>query len=925
MTKTITSEVLVAYSQCPRKAFLLLYSDEKGVPHEYISILDQQKRINQNQYINRLKQEGRDIQPYLADYLKNKANFVSNAILQVAGLESECGLLTKVQGHSLLGNYHYEPTLFVETHKIIGEQKLELAFVGYVLGRLQRKPPVVGTVVGADGSSHRVELGNSDKLIHSLLEPLQKWANVPSLEPPAIILNKHCATCPFRGSCRVHAEQSDNLSLLSHMTPKAIRKYEKKGIFTVKQLSFLYKPRKRGKRAKKAPVTHKVELQALAIRTGKIYLQELPDLSRQPIELFLDIEGIPDQDMYYLIGLLVCEANSFTYHYFWADTSQEEAQIWQQFLEITNRYPDAPIYHYGDFEPRVITGLSQRYSTDSQSLKNRLINVNTYVYGKVYFPVRSNGLKDIGTFIGASWTAPNASGLQSLVWRHHWDETQDVNYQRLLVTYNEEDCRALRLLTDKLTKMKDSANTLSEIDFADRPKQLATEIGEEIHGEFKEMLQFAHSDYDKKKIRFRRGKTINDEAQEGLSVPKIRKSALPRKHRPRPTKTVRVPRRDTCPKCANQPLMESRNLTERFIIDLVFTKNGLRKTITRYWGPNGYCPQCYYNYRPPHFSVLRSPQSYGHGFKAWITYQRLFLRLPWRVLAQTVEDTFNEILSEGTIITYIRQISQYYMKAEESLINRIKESPFIHADETTMNIQGNGWYVWVFTDGKHAAFKLSETRESSIAHEFLAGYGGVLISDFYPGYDAIPCKQQKCWVHLIRDMNNDLWDAPFDGEYEAFVQEVSNLIIPIMETVQKYGLKKRHLGKFKERIDKFYAQIISDKHYKSELTLKYQNRFMRYRESLFTFVEYDGIPWHNNTAESAIRHLAVQRKISGSFKESFAPSYLILLGIMQTCRFQDKSFLRFLFSGEMDVDSFRDSKSRSLKPKNKFFDIEDTE
>ena len=515
--------------------------------------------------------------------------------------------------------------------------------------------------------------------------------------------------------------------------------------------------------------------------------------------------------------------------------------------------------------------------------------------------------------------------MQSLVWRHHWDKTQEANYQQLLLTYNEEDCRALRLLTIELTKMKDSANTLSEIDFADRPKQQTTDVGDEIHYEFREMLHFAYSDYDKKKIRFRRGKTINDEAREGLAAPKIRKSALPRKHRHRPTKTVRVPRRDTCPKCASQPLVESRHVTERFVIDLVFTQNGLRKTITKYWGQDGYCPRCYHNYRPPSLSVLGAPQMYGRGFKAWIAYQRLFLRLPWRVLAQTVEDTFNEILSQATLVTYIRQTSQYYMKAEESLVNRMKESLFIHADETTMTIQGNDWYVWVFTDGKHAVFKLSETRESTIAHEFLAGYSGILISDFYPGYDAISCRQQKCWVHLIRDMNNDLWDAPFDSEYEAFVQEVSNLIIPIMETVQKYGLKKRHLSKFKERIDKFYERIISGKRYKSELTLKYQNRLIRYRESLFTFIEHDGIPWHNNTAESAIRHLAVQRKISGSFKESFAPSYLVLLGIMQTCRFQDKSFLRFLFSGEMDVDGFRDSKSRFLKPKDKFFGIEDTE
>ena len=58
----------------------------------------------------------------------------------------------------------------------------------------------------------------------------------------------------------------------------------------------------------------------------------------------------------------------------------------------------------------------------------------------------------------------------------------------------------------------------------------------------------------------------------------------------------------------------------------------------------------------------------------------------------------------------------------------------------------------------------------------------------------------------------------------------------------------------------------------------------------------------------AIRYLAIQRKISGTFFKTLAPHYLLLLGIAQTCRFQDKPFLRFLLSGEMDVDAFKAGK-----------------
>ena len=74
---------------------------------------------------------------------------------------------------------------------------------------------------------------------------------------------------------------------------------------------------------------------------------------------------------------------------------------------------------------------------------------------------------------------------------------------------------------------------------------------------------------------------------------------------------------------------------------------------------------------------------------------------------------------------------------------------------------------------------------------------------------------------------------------------------------------------------------------------------------MFTFLEKDRVKWHNNMAENAIRHLAKQREISVTFSRSLTPSYLRLLGIMQTCRYQSKSFLKFLQSEKKDIDKFR--------------------
>ena len=206
------------------------------------------------------------------------------------------------------------------------------------------------------------------------------------------------------------------------------------------------------------------------------------------------------------------------------------------------------------------------------------------------------------------------------------------------------------------------------------------------------------------------------------------------------------------------------------------------------------------------------------------------------------------------------------------ILQAILKSDFVHVDETKINIEGVDHYVWVFTDGKHVVFRMTETREADIVREVLAGYKGVLVSDFYPGYDSMPFRQQKCLVHLIRDINDDLWKFPFDKELEAFAVEVQSLLVPILEAVDRYGLKARHLRKFEKDVERFYSKNITGREYTSEPVQTYQKRFDRYRESLFTFLTQDGIPWENNMAERAIRQLAVQRKISGSFFKRVAPA-----------------------------------------------------
>src|SRR5215471_4825797 len=148
MEPAITSGIVVAYSQCPRKAYLLLFNPDKGEPHEYVQILEQQRCANQGRYIDHLQQTHADVQPYSVENLRKGSKMLTNAHLQVDGFAADCGVLTRVEGTSTFGKYCYEPMMFVGTHIISKEQQLTLSFVGYVLEQLQSTSSAAGKLIG---------------------------------------------------------------------------------------------------------------------------------------------------------------------------------------------------------------------------------------------------------------------------------------------------------------------------------------------------------------------------------------------------------------------------------------------------------------------------------------------------------------------------------------------------------------------------------------------------------------------------------------------------------------------------------------------------------------------------------------------------------------------------------------------------------
>jgi predicted RecB family nuclease len=230
-------------------------------------------------------------------------------------------------------------------------------------------------------------------------------------EPPPLVLNKHCPACDFQLRCRALAVKRDDLSLLGALTAKERAKYEEKGISTITQLSYGYRPRRRKRikstaRPASPPVKHDHKLKALAIKKGRTHVVGSPSLSIEGTPVFMDVEGIPDRDFYYLIGLRHEAHGLPVEHSFWAKGPEGECDIWRECVRALQEIENPRIVHYGAYESRFLKLMRNRWklaACDAEFVDRIVdgsINLLAVMYGRIYFPTYSNGLKEIARWLG---------------------------------------------------------------------------------------------------------------------------------------------------------------------------------------------------------------------------------------------------------------------------------------------------------------------------------------------------------------------------------------------------------------------------------------------------------------------------------------------------------------------------------------------
>lgn len=290
---------------------------------------------------------------------------------------------------------------------------------------------------------------------------------VQKSEQTAPAYSASCKLCHWYSACIATLEASDDLTLLPELG-RAKRDVIVDRIATISDLASVnVEAFVRGKKTVFPGVGPESlrkfhERAVLNTRKGaRPYLKQSISLPASETELFFDIEVDPMRDFCYLHGFVERRGGDNTterFVAFFADSvmpEDEEKAFSGAWSYIACNQPCA-VYYYSKYERTIWRNLQAKYPTvcsrdEIEGLFDPARSVDLYfdvVKKATEWPTRDHSIKTLARYLGFDWRDKEPSGAASIEWFSRWIETGDREIRQRILDYNEDDCRATRVLLD---------------------------------------------------------------------------------------------------------------------------------------------------------------------------------------------------------------------------------------------------------------------------------------------------------------------------------------------------------------------------------------------------------------------------------------------------------------------------------------------
>lgn len=198
------------------------------------------------------------------------------------------------------------------------------------------------------------------------------------------------------------------------------------------------------------------------------YLTHAIQWPQATTQLFFDIETDPMRDLCYLHGFVIREPDAagrsgerFEGIYAADLSPQAERDAFAAAMALFRRFSSALVVHYSKYERTQYRKLAGKYpdvaapeEIDALFMTPRALDLYCDVVRPASeWPTHDFSIKSLAKHCGFSWRDVDPSGASSIEWFDQWAKTGDPRLRQRLLDYNEDDCRAMRVVWDYMQKL----------------------------------------------------------------------------------------------------------------------------------------------------------------------------------------------------------------------------------------------------------------------------------------------------------------------------------------------------------------------------------------------------------------------------------------------------------------------------------------
>jgi transposase len=255
---------------------------------------------------------------------------------------------------------------------------------------------------------------------------------------------------------------------------------------------------------------------------------------------------------------------------------------------------------------------------------------------------------------------------------------------------------------------------------------------------------------------------------------------------------------------------------------------------------------------------------FGNNVIAQTTLLKYEDRLPHRKIQDALGRLHGLHVSPATILDLTRRAADSVQSQYDAILNRIRNAPILYIDETSIDVQGDLHWIWVFTTPSETFVVIRKSRGMKVLMEVLTRrFTGIIVCDGWKPYPKFTKRLQRCWAHLLReskDLAEKIEEAvPLHNALKQLYEELNHALESDPPPEVRRDLWQMARSTLQQWIMREYA---SDKVRK--LIGKISNGF----DYWFTFIIHPGVEPTNNRAERALREHVILRKIMGTLRNS---------------------------------------------------------